>query len=96
MINKDSKPHSLLQKEVELLVINEFMKIIEIIGVALFTMILNIPYSLIAPIVPLEFIRRDISQLSIGFFFALYGLAQILTPYFAYRAARHHPLVRVA
>lgn len=65
------------------------------LGVAVLATLLNIPYSLIAPIVPLELIRRDVSQLVIGFFFAVYGLAQIMTPFFVYRLMRNNSLVRL-
>ena len=51
------------------------MKTIQGIGVAVLATLLNLPYSLIAAVVPLEFIRRDISQLLIGLLFSIYGLA---------------------
>ena len=45
----------------------------------------SMPYSLIAPLVPLELIRRGVSQSLTGLFFSLYGFAQILVPLLAHK-----------
>ena len=51
------------------------MKTIQGIGVAVLATLLNISYSLIAVVVHLEFIGRDLSKLLIGLLFCFYGLA---------------------
>ena len=60
---------------------------LHLIGVAVLATLQTFPYSLIAPIVPLEFFQRAISQITIGIFFSVYGLGQTLIPYFAHKLA---------
>ena len=72
------------------------MKFLEILGVAVLATLQTLPYSLIAPIVPLEFIHRGISQITIGILFCAYGFAQIVTPYFAHKLASARSLYWVA